>query len=315
MTSQDRTPAETDTYDALVVGGGPAGLSAAVNLGRFLRSVVVLDAGGGRSATEQVNENYLGFPDGIKASDLRDLGKRQAERFGARFVRGTVSNAEVADHGCFVLDGDCGEWRARSVILCTGVTDIWPAFRGARSLVGKSLFWCITCDGFRTQGKRIILVGADNSAVSTALQFLTYTDRVTFVYEGGTMGGGGISGERLDLLRREGIAVLEGRISTVEADDGALHSFTLGDQRVEVDLMFSLLGKSPNAGLAAQLGVLLDDAGYVRITSNQRTNVPHVYAAGDLTGPYAHQVSAAVHEGATAASAANWDLYEDRIKH
>jgi thioredoxin reductase (NADPH) len=306
---------ETDLYDTLIVGAGPAGLSAAVNLGRFLRSVVVLDAGVGRSTGEQLNDNYLGFPEGIKAVDLRDLGTRQAERFGAKFVRGTVAHGEHRDDGAFLLSGDCGEWRGRSVILCTGVTDIWPAFPGARRLVGKSLFWCIVCDGFKTIGKRILLVGADDDAVSTALQFLTYTANVTFVYEGGQMGGGGIKAHRLDLLRDEGIEVIEGRIESVDAPDDQLRACEVGGRRLEADLMFSLLGKTPNAGLAAQLGVLLDESGYVRINANQRTNVPLVYAAGDLTGPYAHQISAAVHEGATAASSANWDLYDDRVKH
>src|SRR5215212_6740110 len=113
-------------FDAVIVGGGPAGLSAAVYLGRFLRTTLVLDAGDGRSSLPQRNENYLGFPRGVTARRLRTLGRQQAERFGARFVEGSVSTVE-REGPLFCFRGDCGEWRGRAVILATGVTDIWPS--------------------------------------------------------------------------------------------------------------------------------------------------------------------------------------------
>jgi thioredoxin reductase (NADPH) len=95
----------------------------------------------------------------------------------------------------------------------------------------------------------------------------------------------------------------------VEGARGMVRRAWVNGERHDVDLIFSLLGQVPNSRLAASLGALLDERGYVRIDAEQRTNVPCVYAAGDVTGPYAHQVAAAVHEGATAATTANWDLY------
>lgn len=296
-------------YDALVVGAGPAGLSAAIYLGRFLRKTLVIDSGAGRWNGPQVNENYLGFPNGVTATRLQQLGRRQAERFGVEFVEGYVTNA-AGQGGGFVLTGSFGERVGRTVILAMGVTDIWPSFPNVERYIGRSLYWCITCDGFRTRGKRTLLVGADDEAAVTACQFLRYTDKLTFVCA--SVGGEvTIAPEKLESLRDQGIELVEGNIERVSGAGGKLRSVQIAGRTHEADLMFSLLGHVPNSTLAAQLGVLLDEGGYVRIDSEQHTNVPCVYAAGDVSGPYAHQVTSAVHEGATAAQAANFDLYDD----
>jgi thioredoxin reductase (NADPH) len=297
-----------DIVDALIVGAGPAGLSAAIYLARARRSAVVLDGGAGRSTGPQVNENYLGFPRGVTAKRLRALGRRQAERFGARFVEGTVESAACPEEGVFTLAGDCGEWQGHAVIVATGVTDIWPAIPKVERYVGRSLFWCIVCDGFRTLKRRTLLIGATDEAATTACQFLTYTPKLTFVATG--VGGElQISPEKLAMMSDHGIDVVEGAIDRVEGARGQIRRAWVGDTAHDVDLVFSLLGQVPNSALAASLGAILDDKGYVRIDREQRTNVACVYAAGDVTGPYAHQVTSAVHEGAMAAQAANWDLY------
>jgi thioredoxin reductase (NADPH) len=270
--------------------------------------VVVLDTGRGRASGPQVNENYLGFPRGIKASRLRQLGQQQAERFGARVIPGTVATATRVEEGVFELAGDCGVWRGRSVVIATGVTDIWPAFPGVERYVGRSLFWCIVCDGFRTAGTRTVLIGAGDEAATTACQFLTYTKDLIFI-AAGVGGEVQISPEQLASMRENGIEVVEGAIEKVEGARGQVRRIHTGGRMLEADLLFSLLGQVPNSSLAASLGVLLDDTGYVRIDREQRTNVPHVYAAGDVTGPYAHQIAAAVHEGATVGQTANFDLY------
>lgn len=296
-----------DIVDCIIVGGGPAGLSAAVYMGRFLRSTVVIDGGGGRSSGPQTNENYLGFPRGIPAKKLRELGRRQAERFGVRFIGGTVANAERVEEG-FLLSGDCGEWRARTVIIATGVTDIWPSFPDVQRYVGRSLFWCITCDGFRTRDKRTVLIGATDAAAVDTEQFLLYTDKLTFI-DTGKIVGAGVSERALDSMREHGIEVVEGRIDRVIGARGMVRQVVVNGQKIDCDLLFSLLGAVPNSALAAQLGVLLNDDGYIKIDIDQHTSVPCVYAAGDVTGPFSQQIAAAVHEGAQAAQAANYDLY------
>ena len=299
---------DNQIVDTLIVGGGPAGLSAAIYLARARRTTIVIDGQQGRSYGPQVNENYLGFPRGIKASRLRELGQKQAQRFGARVVQGTLESATCVDENEFVLAGDCGEWRARSVIVATGVTDIWPSFPHVDHYVGRSLFWCITCDGFRALNRRTILIGADDEAATTACQFLTYTRKLVFV-AAGVSGNVTISPEKLQIMRDQGIEVVDGAIDKVEGARGMVRRVTVNGTRYDAELLFSLLGSVPNSRLAASLGVLLDEKSYIRIDDEQRTNVARVYAAGDVTGPYAHQVTSAVHEGAMAAQTTNYDLY------
>lgn len=298
-----------EVFDSIVVGGGPAGLSAAIYLGRFLRKTVVIDNGAGRSSGPQLNENYFGFPRGVKASRLRELGRSQAERFGVHFATGTVASAAMQGD-LFVLNGDCGRWRGRTLILASGVTDVWPTFPGVQRHIGRSLFWCITCDGFRTRGKKLVLVGADKEAAVTARQFLVYTDDILFVEET-VEGDNALASRQLASMRKQGIEVVQGRVERTVGGAGRLRAVEVNGERYPADIIFSLLGSVPNSQLAAQLGALLDQRGYVNITSEQRTNVPRLFAAGDVTGRHAHQVSSAVHEGAMAGQAANFDLYAE----
>lgn len=296
-------------WDCVIIGGGPAGLSAAVYLGRFLRSTLVLDTGEGRSSGPQLNENYLGFPRGVRAARLRELGRRQAERFGVRFEQATVTHL-VRTEGGFRLSNDSATWHTRTVILATGVTDIWPSFPRVQRYVGRSLFWCITCDGFRARGRRLALIGGSDEAVTTACQFLRYTDQILFI-DVSLDGGPTISATKQADLDTNRIRLVRGAIDRVDGRAGIVRRITVDGETHEVDLIFSLLGAVPNTVLAAQAGAVLDPASYLCIDGNQRTNVPGFYAAGDITGPYAHQVSSAVHEGAMAAQTVNYDLYED----
>ncbi|MEX2236373.1 MAG: NAD(P)/FAD-dependent oxidoreductase [Dehalococcoidia bacterium] len=298
-----------EVQDCIVVGAGPAGLSAAIYLGRFLCKTVVIQGPGGRAQGPQLNENYFGFPRGVKAEKLCQLGTAQARRFKVGFVSGTVAQASIKD-GKFVLAGDCGTWHARTLILATGVTDVWPSFPNAEKHIGKSLFWCITCDGFRTKGKKLVLVGADEESTTTALQFLAFTDDILFVAES-VEGKNAIPDEQVELMTKKGIRVVEGRLDRLVGRPGRITAAVVDGERHPAQIVFSLLGAVPNSQLAAQLGALIDEKGYVNITIEQRTNVPRLYAAGDVSGPYAHQVSSAVHEGAMAGQAANFDLYAE----
>ncbi len=173
-------------YDALILGGGPAGLSAAVYLGRFTRRVAVLDAGDARSSYVQVNENYLGFPDGVTTRDLRALGERQARRFGAEIRPCTVERLERRGDGDgFRAHTTDGVFEGRTVLFATGVTDVWPSIPGILDWIGRQVFWCITCDGHRTQNKQLVCIGNTDEAATTALQLLLFTDRITLVADPG----------------------------------------------------------------------------------------------------------------------------------
>jgi thioredoxin reductase (NADPH) len=299
-------------YDCLVIGGGPAGLSAAVYMGRFLRRTLILDVGDGRSSFSQVTDNYLGFPSGIPIRELRRLGREQAQRFGVE-IRSTEVTRLERERGHFVAHCRGNVYRGKTVILCTGVEDIWPAIPDVQSYVGKTLFWCIACDGFRTANKDIVMFGLDDEAAISACQFKLYTDRITFIAPPERLE---CSKPQIKTLENHGIAVLEGEVAKIEGRPDRLEAVVLTDGRtIPCDLMFSLFGCRPNVKLALDLGADLTSKGYVRINEDGYTTVPGLFCAGDVSGIHSHQVSSAVHEGAEAAQTANYFLYASYQKH
>jgi thioredoxin reductase (NADPH) len=295
-------------YDALIIGGGPAGLSAAVYLARFTRSVLVVDAGAGRSSFAQVNENYLGFPDGVTTRDLRDLGRRQAERFGAVFKDGCVERVERTEEA-FQVCTTVGDFAARTLLLATGVTDVWPDVPRIRDFIGHQVFWCITCDGFRARGKTVVCIGNTDEAAVTVLQMRLFTDRLALVADPEKMR---FSPEVRQDLQRNGIPLCLSRPEQLSfsEDSGTITALELADGTVlPCEMLFALLGVRPNTALAREIGLALDTEGYIVMDEEGYTSLPGVFAAGDLTRMYTQQVASAVHAGAEAAQTMNYYLY------
>lgn len=296
--------------DTLIIGAGPAGLSAAIYLSRFNRQVLVIDRGHGRTESQEINQNYLGFPEGIHSTKLVELGKTQAASFGAIFISGNVEQLVKTDD-LFSVNIDGVIYTGKSVILATGVKDLYPNIPNALSFLGTSLFWCITCDGFKSIGKKVVVVGDSDEAACTALQFLQFTPRVEFVtnYEAGS---DQISQKWRHRLDAAGIKLWESTIEEVTGERGQIKHIKLANgTSLQPDLVFSMQGAIPNITLASQLNVTINGEGYIETDDEQRTNVPFVYAAGDVTRRFSHQIVTAVHEGSMAAQAANYDLYQD----
>ena len=331
-------------FDCAIVGGGPAGLSAAVNLGRMRRSVLVIDDRDGRSLWSQINRNYLGFPDGIPAAEIRLQGRRQAARYGAQFLLGQVAAADRdGDLFRLLVEGDMigaagvdaagtnvnvardeelgrvlGEVQAgasedvlaRTVVLATGVRDPFPKFEGRDECVGISLFWCIACDGYESVDKSVAVVGHDEEAVEMALDLLEFTSKITIT--AGRPGGFSVPESRLADLAANGITAYGRRVASYPNENGQIQAVILDDPmktRIPVEMVFTVHAPRARNEIAKQLGVDLNAAGQIIVDTEQHTNVPGVYAAGDATSVHDHQVSAAVHEGNQAAAAANYYLY------
>ncbi|MEA2574884.1 MAG: thioredoxin reductase [Chloroflexia bacterium] len=301
------------TYDCAVIGGGPAGLSAAIYMGRMRRSVVVVDNDAGRSNWHQVNRNYLGFVDGIHATSLREVGEKQASRFGVRFLLARATGASyVGEEGperVFTVETTKGPVRARTLILCTGVSDKFPEFEGSEECIGKSMFWCIICDGYESIGKKIIVLGHNERAASLALQLKVFTNDITLVSWDESFN---LDNEKLELLREHGIETHDCGCNLFTCSKGQLENIRLDNgKELGLDMVFVAQWIEPNTQLAQELGVYLDQHGYIVADAEQCTNVGGVYAAGDVTKLNNHQVTSAVHEGGMAAAAANYYLYED----
>ena len=331
----------THDVDCLIVGGGAAGLSAAVNLGRMRRRVTLVDSRD-RFIWRHVINNYLGFPEGISATELRRRGWHQAARYGVRLVLGQVADAAREGGGFRVSVArltEGGPWaghpgpavprdaemasmfedlpdgaptvvRARTILIATGVMGHFPEFPGRDECVGLSLFWCIHCDGYESIDRAVAVVGHDEEAAETALDMLDFTPRVTLV--AGRSEGFDLPDFRLADLAANGIAAHPAAVAEYRNTDGHMQALVLADSAgtvVPAEHVYSIQRSVAMTGLARQLGVALDGAGQIVVNTAQETNVPGVYAAGDVTSPHNHQISAAVHEGNEAACSINYAIY------
>ncbi|MBA3871890.1 MAG: NAD(P)/FAD-dependent oxidoreductase [Anaerolineae bacterium] len=300
----------TQTFDTIIVGGGPAGLSAAIYLGRFRRSVLIVDQASGRWDTAEVNENYFGFPQGIHTRQLRDLGLQQAQKFGAVYINASVSGVQSELHGAetrFIVQSSAETYLAKTVIIATGVRDHYSGLPEHSDYLGTSLFWCITCDGYKTIDKNIVLIGNNDDVACTTLQFLNYTHKLTLVTNATTLN---ISARWQAELSKFNVPVVCKKVTGLEGQHHQIHHVVLEDgQKIAADMVFNEQGAEPNSELAVRLGVAVDEKKYILTNDEQRTNIPLVYAAGDVTRLYSHQIVTAAHEGSMAAQAANYDLY------
>ena len=202
-------------YDALIVGGGPAGLSAAIYLARACRSVALFeDERPGRSDWGQINHNYLGFSDGITIVELGKRGRQQAERFGVHFYDSVVESVTRDGHS-FAVSAAGTTHHGRGVILATGVTDKWVEFPGYQEFIGKTMHWCIACDGYEMQKQRVLVVGNDEHTAEMAIQMLGFNPQsVTVLTNDGAIG---LLLATVQSLRDHGIRLVVGRIVAVRA--------------------------------------------------------------------------------------------------
>ena len=175
---------ESKTRDALIIGGGLSGLSAAVYLGRAMRDTLVIDNGKSMARWEPDVQNYLGFPDGISGADLIQKGRAQAQRYQADFVEDEIVEASREAGGGFLLRGSKATYRGKKVLLATGIFHIPPDIEGVTECLGHSMFFCKDCDGHRVQDKQIGIYGANNEAVRYALGMLVYSATVVIVTNG-----------------------------------------------------------------------------------------------------------------------------------
>jgi thioredoxin reductase (NADPH) len=301
---------ETGIRDVIIVGGGLAGLSAAIYLGRSRRDTVVIESGHSMAVWEPDVQNYLGFPSGISGGALLERGRAQAIRFGAMMTHDDVHRVTTCGD-TFQVEGSRARYCARRVLLATGLTHLPPEVPGVRECLGKSLFFCKDCDAFRVRGKRIAVIGRNNEAVEYALAMLLYSRAVVIATNGKPVQW---DGRRQGWLDEYGIDVWKNRIAHVRHEEGRLNGldFERGDP-LSIDAAFTTRGDIYHSGLAAGAGAALDGAGEIVIDAWMRTSIPGLYAAGCVT-PANCQMIIAAGQGATAAQAINRDLFEESLR-
>ena len=290
------------TSDAVVVGGGPGGLTAAIYLGRFRRRFVVLDSGESRAGWIPVSHNHPGFPDGAPGRELLARMREQAERYGAEIVATKAVSATRSEDGLFTVrtsDGD--ELRARNLLLATGVVDNEPDLPNVYGLVRRGLIRvCPVCDGYEQQGKSVGVIGNSDKAINEAVFMKTYTDRLTVLNVGAA---DNLSDDDRRRAADAGVAIIDTPVSNLQVEGDRIVAVHLeGGLSCEFDTIYAAMGTTPCSLLAEELGAALGPDRRLYVDDRQMTTIPGLYAAGDLVRGL-NQISIAQGEAAIAATA------------
>ena len=336
--SSSPQPAPGPVYDVAIVGGGPAGLSAAIWLGRYLHRVALIDSGDPRNWETRGINGYLGLP-GIRPAELRGAGRDEARRYGVDLIDGFVARARCESRDRFVLEYDPLEETkaeadrrgpgtvrrpednaprpgtqvlvARRVLLAIGLKDVWPRVPGLEEVYGDKAHVCPDCDGYDTRGKKTVVLGKGRKAVGMALNLATWTRDITVCTNGEDPG---LDDYLAGKLAENGIPVRTEPVACVRLRDQTLRSIEFADApALGCEKIFFAIGQYPADDLAAQLGCARDEEGHVEVDDAYHTSVYNVFAAGDIV-PGPQLGVAAASDGAIAALAIHKSLVPDERK-
>ncbi|MEA4856982.1 NAD(P)/FAD-dependent oxidoreductase [Solidesulfovibrio sp.] len=282
----------------LIIGAGPAGLSAALYTARAGMDTLVAGCEP-KIAGDYDIDNYFGFPETISGRELIDRGMRQAERFGARLACQRVLSVHMAEDGAFLVKTDQDEYQAQAVIIAAGVARVRPGIANLADYEGKGVSYCVSCDGFFFRGRAVAVVGEGNYAANQALELTNFTSAITVYTQGKQPAMGEVFTGK---LAAAGIAVSTAKIVRLSGQP-ALTGLVLEDgNEAPAEGLFVAMGQASALDFAKTLGVTARGA-FLEADSEQKTNVPGVFAAGDCVGHFM-QISVAVGEGAKAGRAA-----------
>jgi thioredoxin reductase (NADPH) len=299
-------PGPIDRVDCLIIGAGPAGLTAAIYLARFRRTVMIVDNGFSRASLIPASHNCPGFPEGVSGTQLLHLLRKQAEHFNVSVEAGEVTalkragNAfEAATAGSAESNGVSPTVRAATVLLATGTADRIRNIPDWVTGVKRGLIrLCPICDAYEAKDQRIaVLSSSAQRGMKHALFLRSYTPNLTLILSEATLE----EAERRK-LRRANIDVIEDNPRNIRVIGQAKPTITLSDgKELYFDVIYPMLGESPRSALATQLGARCNKEGKLIVDRHQRTTVPALYAAGDVVDEL-NQISVAVGHAALAAT-------------
>ena len=303
-------------YDMIVIGGGPAGYTAALYAARSGLSVLVLEklsAGGQMALTEQI-DNYPGFEDGIDGFTLGEKMQQGAERFGAVTELAEVYRADLLDR-IKTLETSEGVFRGRTVVIATGASPRALGVPGEEALVGKGVHYCAACDGAFYRGKTVAVVGGGNSAVADALTLSRIAKKVYLIHRRDSLRATKVyhaplmTSPNVEFCWNSTVSALlhTGRLTGLRLKDVR----TGGERELACDGIFISVGRAPATELFRD-ALELDKSGYIVADESTRTNLPGVFAAGDVRTKALRQVVTATADGAVAVHYAEAYLEESR---
>ncbi len=290
-------------YDAVIIGGGPAGLTAALYIARAKLNVLIIEEliSGGQAATTDDLENYPGFPEGIKGPDLGVLMEKQATKFGAEILYDTVKETQLSE-SIKIIKTNNYEIKTKTVIIASGASPRKLTVPGAEKFNGKGISYCATCDGPLFRDKNIVIIGGGNSAVDEGLFLLRFVKSITFVQDLPHLTAEKITQDKI--MQQENVKFHFGNLVTKVNGEDKIESVTVKKTETgeEFDIpcegVFVYIGYVPRTDFLDKNVEL--DKGYIKTNNNLQTNLDGVFAAGDVRVKTLRQVATAVGDGALA---------------
>ncbi len=295
--------------DCLIIGGGPAGLTAAIYLARFHLDILVVDDGKGRAASIPCTHNLAGFPGGISGKEVLARMREQAQLYKAKISDGFVTRLD-RDNGGFRANWGQGPVDARTVLLATGTRNRRPPMDEDlhdEALDRGLIRYCPICDGFEVTDKTVGVIGSDHHGVAEALFIRGYTDDVTLIAPDKALH---LDKRDQEILKTADIDCIDGPTQAVAISNGCIVVETAEGTHT-FDSIYPALGSDPHVLLAKEVGARLAKNGCVATDDHQRTSIPGLYAAGDVVIGL-DQISHAMGEGGVAATTIRNDLAERR---
>lgn len=305
--SIDKTTTASE-YDVVIIGGGAAGLSAALVLARARRTVAVVDAGEPRNAPAARLQGFLSR-DGMSPTELLRVGRQEIESYGAHFLDGRVDQVSRLELGGFqVALADGRQITGRRILVATGLRDELPDVPGLRERFGRDLLHCPYCHGYEVRDQKLGVLGGTPGAIQHALLLRQWSADVVYFPHTDA-----VSDQDRELLLARAVGVVEGPVAGLVVADDRLRGVRLGDDSViERAAVFVRPRFHPDNRILTELGCEIDDQGWVRADATGRTSASGVWVAGNAVNPRA-QVITAAGEGSAAAIALNADLVDEEL--
>ncbi|WP_096399363.1 thioredoxin-disulfide reductase [Candidatus Desulfovibrio trichonymphae] len=296
-------------HDAIVIGAGPAGITASLYLARSACSVLLFEqmTPGGQILMTDILENYPGHPKGIKGYELSDLFLAHLDGLAVERVSGTVESVSGAA-GNFVARSDGNDYAGKTMLVCTGARHRNLGLENETKLVGRGVSYCALCDGNFFRGQTVAVVGGGNSALEEALYLSKIADKVYLIHRRDSFRGAKTYLERLEKASDK-VSILHDTVISSLHGETALTGLTLknvhsGKERhLSVDGLFVYVGFTPMTDCLPE-NLVRDSHGFITTDTEMRTNIPGIFAAGDIRSKLCRQVITASGDGATAAQAA-----------
>ncbi|MDL4839505.1 NAD(P)/FAD-dependent oxidoreductase [Aquibacillus rhizosphaerae] len=286
-------------YDCIIVGGGIAGIQAAIQLGRYQHHVLVIDSTTpARSNLCRCYHNLLGWPEGVSGQTLRDIGTKQAKDLGVKFANETVESVENYDD-LFIANTERTSYKGKRILFATGVIDRLPLFDQIYPCLGTSVYICPDCDGYEIKDEKALILGSGEVGVDMALTLSYWSNELTYINHEQKQVKEGL----LDKLEEKGIAYVSEPIKEVLKTEDAFNGVILhnGETYMANHAFVAFGNNQINSTLASEIGVELHKNKHILVNPRtQMTNIEYVWAAGDVVA-HSEQVTIAMGDGMQAA--------------